>query len=96
MSESTELTLPAKESALAVYSAPQGLDPYLKKIKDELDAFVPDVKTKKGREADKAHRQRINRAALDALVAGGLSEADAKTVITLIAKKAIPAVSITY
>lgn len=50
----------------------------------------------KRREADKAHRQRINRAALDALVAGGLSEADAKTVITLIAKNAIPAVSITY
>lgn len=50
----------------------------------------------KRREADKAHRQRINRAALDALVDGGLSETDAKTVITLIAKKAIPAVTITY
>lgn len=52
MSESTELDLlPPKESALQVYSAPQGLDPYLKKIKDELDAFVPDVTTKKGRDA---------------------------------------------
>lgn len=52
MSESTELALlPPKESALQVYTAPQGLDPYLKKIKDELDAFVPDVTTKKGRDA---------------------------------------------
>ncbi|MDR6216221.1 hypothetical protein [Paracidovorax wautersii] len=55
-----------------------------------------DAQEAKRREANKAHRQRINRAALDALVEGGLSEADAKTVITLIAKKAIPAVSITY
>ena len=52
MSESTELLiLPPKETALAVFSAPQGLEPYLAKIKAELDAFVPDVSTKKGRDA---------------------------------------------
>ena len=52
MSNTTELIkLPPAETALAVYSAPQGLDPYLTKIKDELDAFVPDVSTKKGRDA---------------------------------------------
>ena len=52
MSKTTDLIiLPPKETALAVYSAPQGLDPYLTKIKDELDAFVPDVSTKKGRDA---------------------------------------------
>lgn len=52
MSDSTELlTLPPKESALQVFSSPLGLDPYLQKIKDELDAFVPDVTTKKGRDA---------------------------------------------
>ena len=45
------ITLPPKETALQVYSAPQGLDPYLAKIKEELDAFVPDVSTKKGRDA---------------------------------------------
>ncbi len=48
----TELiAIPSKESALQVYSAPNGLDPYLDKIKEELDAFVPDVSTKKGRDA---------------------------------------------
>lgn len=52
MSETTDIVLlPPKETALQVYSAPQGLDPYLQKIKAELDAFVPDVSTKKGRDA---------------------------------------------
>lgn len=52
MSETTELiTLPPKETALQVYTTPAGLDPYLAKIKDELDAFVPDVSCKKGRDA---------------------------------------------
>lgn len=48
------------------------------------------------REANKKHRAAINNAAVDALVAGGLSEAAAKTAITLIAQKAVPAVTITY
>lgn len=51
MSDTDLIVLPPKETALQVYSAPQGLDPYLTKIKDELDAFVADVSTKKGRDA---------------------------------------------
>jgi colicin import membrane protein len=43
--------LPPSETALQVYSAPQGLAPYLAKIKEEIDAFVPDVSSKKGRDA---------------------------------------------
>lgn len=50
----------------------------------------------KRREADKAHKAAVNRAALAAFVAGGMTEECAKQAITLIAKKAIPAVSITY
>lgn len=46
-----QIALPPKETALTVFTAPQGLDPYLAKIKQELDAFVPDVSTKKGRDA---------------------------------------------
>lgn len=48
------------------------------------------------READKAHRATINKAALDALVADGIAEDTAKAVITLIAKKGVPHVSINY
>lgn len=55
-----------------------------------------EAKEAKRREADKAHKTAVNRAALDAFMKGGLSEECAKTAVTLIAKKAIPAVSITY
>lgn len=48
------------------------------------------------READKAHKTAINRAALDAFVKGGMTEECAKLAVTLIAKKAIPAISISY
>ena len=53
MSEQTTdiVLLPPKETALQVYTAPNGLEPYLQKIKEELDLFVPDVSTKKGRDA---------------------------------------------
>jgi len=50
----------------------------------------------KRRERDKAHKTAVNRAALDAFVAGGLTEDCARQAITLIVKKSIPAVSITY
>jgi colicin import membrane protein len=48
------------------------------------------------REANKAHKGRVNRAALEALVSGGLSEECAKQCITLIASGKVPAVSIAY
>jgi len=40
-----------KESAIAVYTAPAGLDPYIQQIRDEVASFVPDITTKKGRDA---------------------------------------------
>lgn len=52
MSEKTELVaVPPQETALQVYQAPNGLDPYLQKIREEIDTFVPDVSTAKGRQA---------------------------------------------
>ncbi|MCW2272422.1 hypothetical protein [Pseudomonas sp. JUb96] len=52
MSAQTELAVvPPRETALQVYQATNGLDPYLKHIRDEIDAFVPDVTTVKGRKA---------------------------------------------
>ena len=46
-----ELTVPSKENALEVYQKKNGLDPFLKQIREEIDSFVPDVSTKKGRDA---------------------------------------------
>lgn len=48
------------------------------------------------RERNKAHKASVNNAAREAFIAGGLSEADAKTAVMLIAKGSIPAVSIKY
>ncbi len=44
-------TVPPKETALQVYSAENGLEPYLQIIRAEIDGFTPDVSTRKGREA---------------------------------------------
>lgn len=39
------------ENAMAVYSKPNGLDPYLQKIRAEVESFVPDMTTEEGRKA---------------------------------------------
>lgn len=52
MSEVTEIAVvPEKENALAVFTTANGLDPYLAKIREEIDGFTPDTSTKKGRDA---------------------------------------------
>lgn len=68
MSSAQELALvPPKETALQVFQQPNGLEPYLQKIRDEIDSFVPDVTTRKGREeiASIAHRVSRSKTALD-------------------------------
>ncbi|MFT0547454.1 hypothetical protein ACMHYO_14125 [Allopusillimonas ginsengisoli] len=59
--------LPPKETALAVYSVEKGLEPYLAKIRAEIDAFKPDVSTDKGRKAvaSIAHKVAKSKVALD-------------------------------
>lgn len=54
------------------------------------------IRQEKLREANKAHKAAINRAALDAFIAGGMPEACAKQAVTLIAQRKIPAVAISY
>lgn len=63
-------------------------DQEAKAAKEAADALA--------RERDAKHRGAINRAAVDALVAAGIDKDVAKQVITLIAKKAVPAISIAY
>lgn len=53
-----------------------------------------DAKSK--REENKAHKTRINREALAALVNGGITEEVAQLCITMIAKGEVPAVKINY
>lgn len=71
--ESAELvTVPAKETALEVFKADQGLDPYLVKIRGEVDAFMaspPALDTNKGRQAyaSMAHKIARSKTAIDSL-----------------------------
>lgn len=54
------------------------------------------IRQQQAREADQAHKKAINRAALEAFIAGGMPEACAKQAVTLIAQRKIPAVKIEY
>lgn len=48
----TELAvLPPREKAMDVYTATNGLDPYMKRVREQIDAFSADVTTNKGRKA---------------------------------------------
>ncbi len=56
-----------EENALQVFTATDGLDPYLKQIEQEARSLVPDVSTKKGRDqiASTAYKVRQSKSALD-------------------------------
>ncbi|QYX54592.1 hypothetical protein K3F44_09980 [Pseudomonas sp. S07E 245] len=54
------------------------------------------VRQQEAREADKAHKAKINRAALEAFIAGGMPESCAKQAVTLIAQRKIPNIAISY
>lgn len=61
------------------------------------DAAAAEIlRQQEARERDVAHRRSINRAALDAFVAGGMTEECAKQAITLIAERKIPNITIQY
>lgn len=61
------------------------------------DAAAAEIlRQQEAREADKAHRASINRAALEAFIAEGMPEACAKQAVTLIAQRKIPNITIQY
>lgn len=59
-------------------------------------AVAFELEQAQAREADLEHKKSINRAALEAFVAGGMTEECAKQAVTLIAQRKIPAVTISY
>ncbi len=73
MSEETQLAVvPPKETALAVFSAVNGLEPWLQQVRVKVDEFqkiLPDLKTKKGRDAyaSMAHQIAKSKTALEAV-----------------------------
>ena len=51
MSEATDLIVIEKHNAMAVFTTKEQLDPLIEKIEKEARSLVPDVSTKKGRDA---------------------------------------------
>lgn len=72
----------------------------LKAIQDEKNRVAAiaraEAEAQAKREANTAHKAKINRAALAALVAGGIDEETAKKCVTLIAGGKVPSVQINY
>ncbi|CAK7069650.1 MAG: hypothetical protein KER_03050 [Kerstersia gyiorum] len=70
MSEVAELIeLPPAETALQVYQTPNGLDPYIERVRQEVMGQPVDLTTKKGRDAiaSRAFKVRKIKAAMDGL-----------------------------
>ncbi|UQN37284.1 hypothetical protein MTR80_06155 [Alcaligenes aquatilis] len=70
MTEVLELTeLPPAETALQIYQTPNGLDPYIERIRQEVTGHAPNLKTDKGRKeiASRAFKVRKIKTALDGL-----------------------------
>lgn len=67
------------------------------RIKREAEAEKQrEIEEAEKREKDKKHRAAINNKAVDAMVEGGMSQAQAKKAVTLIAKRLIPNITISY
>ncbi|MHC8386808.1 hypothetical protein ACYZTM_01805 [Pseudomonas sp. MDT2-39-1] len=68
MSATTELAVaPPQETALVVFTAVKGLEPWLQQIRAEIDGFTPDISTRKGRDAiaSMAYKVARSKTALD-------------------------------
>lgn len=75
--EATDVALvPSPETALAVFTEESGLAPYMAAIRAEIDSFVPDVTTAKGRAeiASMAHKISRSKTALDNIGKGLVAE----------------------
>jgi hypothetical protein len=59
--------VPPQENAMAVFSAEKGLEPWLQKIRLEIDGFTPDISSRKGRDAiaSMAYKVARSKTALD-------------------------------
>ncbi|MCF5179601.1 hypothetical protein GIV96_11005 [Pseudomonas syringae] len=68
----------------------------LAEVQRQEDAKAEELRQQKDREDDKAHKASINRAALEAFIAGGMPEDCARKAVTLIAQRKIPAITIAY
>jgi len=74
-----DLAIIDQSTALEVFTAEKGLDPYLQEVRDEIDSFIPDLTTDKGRKAIASMAAKVSKSktALDSV--GKNLVADLKT-----------------
>lgn len=86
-----------QERQAAVRRAEEAAEQARQEERRRADAAAAEIiRQQEARERDEAHRRSINRAALEAFVAGGMTEECAKQAITLIAQRKIPNIAISY
>lgn len=92
-----ELKLAAERAQREKVEAERRADDAEAKAKRDVEeAKKREVAEATAREADKKHRSSINNEAMAAFVKDGFNEEQAKRIVTLIAKKAVPHVTISY
>lgn len=84
----------AEQAIVAAENAAKETEARIKRQQEEASKREADELAR--REANKKHAAKIHNEALEAFVKGGVSEECARQVVTLIAKKEIPHVSIAY
>ncbi|GLO03344.1 hypothetical protein PPUJ13061_32420 [Pseudomonas putida] len=86
-----------EERQAAARRAEEAAEQARQEERHRADAAAAEIlRQQEARERDKNHRRNINRAALEAFVAGGMTEECAKQAITLIAERKIPNIQISY
>ncbi|MNM70480.1 hypothetical protein D3C81_821090 [compost metagenome] len=86
-----------QERQAAAQRAEQAAEQARQDERRRADAAATEIlRQQQAREADMAHKAKINRAALEAFIASGMPEACAKQAVTLIAQRKIPAITIQY
>lgn len=96
-----ELKLAAEKAEREKAEAQQRADRAAKETEERMRREAEEAKRREiaeaeKRERDRKHKASINNAAVEALVAGGLSNEQAKLAVTLIAKQSIPNIRIAY
>lgn len=92
-----ELRLQAEAAERRALEAKQEAQREAERVaRESAQKAAAELAAKQAREANTKHRGAINCAAMAALVEGGIPEDMAKKVVTLIASKSIPAVTISY
>lgn len=96
-----ELKLAAEKAQREREEAQRRADAAAKETEERLRRETEEARRKEQeenerRERDRKHKAAIHKAAIKALVAGGISESDAAKVVNMIANKSVPAVSISY